>query len=286
MFVSLFFVRKHMNFFNFFNKWIFPFVILIVIFMLTNIWVVIFVILSFIAYKIFVNRDFFYSVKAKRCVGESDYLNAVRNYSLAINVNSNKPAYHLEKGYTLMMLGDFEEAKKVLTSINTSKFPLNIYQSAQSFLSIVEWKLGNLETAIKTTEQLHEQNYYTTTTYGNLTYFYILNGQYDKALALSKEAYDYNSSDAAIIENSARIHHLTGDTEQALKLYKQLEEKNPRYPEAWYNYALLLIDLEMYQDANIAINKCLAQEFTALTAITQDNAKQLNETIQIKLSNQ
>lgn len=276
-----------MNFFQFFNKWIFPIVILFAIYAFTKeIWYVVLVVVCFLLYKLFRIRDFFYSIKAKRCIGNTDYLGAINNYNKAIAANSNNAKHYLEKGYILMLIGDFEQAKDVFSNITSSRFPHIDCINAMNYLSIAEWKLGNIDKATKLLEQTHTENYQSSTTYGNLTYFYILSNEYDKALTLANEAYSYNPNNPVIVENLARVYHLLGDLEQSEKFYLELEQLNPRYPEAWYNYALLLLDKNQPEMALEKIKNCLTQEFTYLTAITPEDAKQLNEQILSKLSTQ
>ena len=89
-------------------------------------------------------------------------------------------------------------------------------------------------------EDAYDQNMISTTLYGTLGYFYILNNQTAKALEFNKEAYEYNKENAVIADNLAYNYILFGEFEKAEEIYKVVLATKPQFIEPYYNYALLL----------------------------------------------
>lgn len=172
------------------------------------------------------------------------------NYNVAFNLM--KSAYKTTKlsphktisySYYLIREGRIEEADVVLNKVTYLKkrelSPADLMNSKIN-RSLVLWKQDKLDKAIELLEECHKENLVSTTLYGTLGYFYILNNQLTKALEYNKQAFEYNSDNAVIADNLAYNYILFGEFEKAEEIYKKILVAKPQFIEPYYNYALLL----------------------------------------------
>ena len=110
--------------------------------------------------------------------------------------------------------------------------------------------------------------------YGNLGYFYILQGEIEKALELNKEAYDFSSDDAIILDNLAFSYYLSGNIDKAEEIYiKMHEQKKPAFPEGYYNYGLVALKKGDKEKAKELFEKALLQKFSYLSDLTRETVE-------------
>ncbi len=119
-----------------------------------------------------------------------------------------RPQHRLTCAYLLLKEGRLEEADKIIAPLRTAvakKYNPNL---ARVYYSLVLWKRGELDQAVESLEGLLEEGYRTGVLYGNLGYFLIEKGDYDRALEVNLAGIDYDSSSAVGRDNSgAYLHH-------------------------------------------------------------------------------
>jgi len=143
--------------------------------------------------------------------------------------------------------------------------------SAKLNMALVKWKKGNLDEAIADMEALYnEDNYRSTVHYGTLGCFYLLSGQYSKALEFNREGYEYNNTDKVIRDNLAQTHLLMGDMREAKELYEALIADEPAFLEPYYNYGQLLGQMGDYEGALKSYRKALTYEEKYLSTVTRE----------------
>lgn len=182
--------------------------------------------------------------------------------------------------YTLLMSGDVEQAEKTLNTILESNFNKDKKQQAKLTLSLLLWKKGNLDTAIELLEDMYK-NYKSTVLYQNLGYFYILKGDYDKALQFNLEAYDYNSADSSIMDNLAQNYYFKEDYDKALELYEKIAPLKPTFVTYYYYYGLTLLKKNNLQDALKAMKDGLSCNFSYLSLIEKEEIERKISEIQL-----
>jgi tetratricopeptide (TPR) repeat protein len=179
--------------------------------------------------------------------------------------------------YLLLKTGHTDEAGLVLDKLLEKKPKREEELYAKSNLALVYWKKGDLDSAVSTLQEVI-QEYRTSAIYGSLGYLLILKGDLEKALEFNLEAYDYNSENTVILDNLGQTYYMKGIYDKALEIYKTLIAKNPGFPEAYYNYALLLLKLDQKEKAVEMLKKALDSKFSLLSDITKDMvAAKLNE---------
>ena len=96
----------------------------------------------------------------------------------------------------------------------------------------------------------------------------------------NKEAYEYNPDKAVIADNLGQAYYLNGDYEEAKELYVKIMEKNPNFPEAYYNYALVLIKTGDNKKAKEMLNEALTKEFHNLTTVSLTKVKETLDSLE------
>lgn len=146
-----------------------------------------------------------------------------------------------------------------------------------SLQALVAWKEGDIELAVGKLEDVYNQGFKNTNIYQNLGIMYNLSGDYEKALAFNKEAYDYNSDDNIIVDNLADTYSLMGEYKEAEKIYEDLinREPEPRFPEAYYGYGEVLINLGKTHEGIAMIEKSLTKPFSFLSLKTKEDIENM-----------
>ncbi|MBC8597048.1 tetratricopeptide repeat protein [Qingrenia yutianensis] len=209
-------------------------------------------------------------------------------FEKAYKTGKMKPQTALYYSYLLLRDGRLEESdkkfdeilsqnKKALTETDINNVHLN--------KTLVKWKSGDLKGALADAQSLYDNGYKTTALYGVLGYWYDLDGQYEKALEVNKEAYDYNSDDLIIADNLAQNYFLLGDIEKSHDMYVDILNKDPQFIEPYYNFALVLDALGEYDDALCELNNALEMKEKFLSTVTHDMVRAKIEEIKNKKSN-
>ena len=168
-------------------------------------------------------------------------------------------------GYLVLRSGDAERANKLFNLLGMEK--LNEIQKIKlkSNKALCKWKMGDIKSSIEIYEEIIKDTP-STVDYGSLGYLYILDNQFEKALEFNKEAYDYNSDSDVIIDNLANSYLKLKDYENAEKYYKILFDKNPTFPECYFEYGKYLFE-KGDEKASEYLNKALSCKFSELSAV-------------------
>jgi len=181
-----------------------------------------------------------YTLKANAAYQKGAVEETIALLHKAYKTGSAKANVVTTYGYVLLKYGKLEEAirifKEQLASSNLSD---NDRYSVKSNYALALWKKGELDEAISLSEGIIT-HYKNTSIYGSLGYLYIVKGDLEKALKFNLEAYDYNNTNGVILDNLGQTYFLMGNFEKSDEFFKKLMSLNPKFPEAYYDYALLL----------------------------------------------
>lgn len=227
------------------------------------------VLLIFIAYLLYSGRagvfTFIGSLRYSRGLTDKALIWFKRGYETQKSSTRSIISY----AYLLLKTGNLEESELVLDKFLGKKAKKEDEMYAKSNLALVYWKKGDLDSAVTTLLEVIEE-YKTSAVYGSLGYLLILKGDLDKALEFNLEAYEFNSTNTVILDNLGQNYYLKGMYEKSLETYETLISKNPGFPEAWYNYALLLVKLDQGEKAVEMLKKAQESKFSFLSDLTKD----------------
>lgn len=215
---------------------------------------------------------------AKLKLGKNDDNVALKMFKIADIIGNLSVANKELYGYTLLRCGFVDTAYVQLRSI----LPLTRADSAQRYnlknlIALTLWKSGNLDEAIEELEEVMDSGYKNTKIYQNLGIFYNLCGNPEKAKRFNVEAYEYNSDDNVITDNLADCYHLCGELEKSAELYEELINRTPEpsFPEAYYGYGSVLIEMGQRDKGVEFIKKSLDKPFSFLSVKSKEEVEQL-----------
>ena len=212
-----------------------------------------------------------YVIKANLAFQKGNAQEVLDLLGKAYKTGSAKASVVSTYGYMLLKHGRLEEAMSIFTELfNCSKLSATEKFDVQANYALALWKKDQLDEAITLLEKVIA-SYKNTNIYGSLGYLYNLNGNLDKALKFNLEAYDYNNTNGIILDNLAETYFLLGDFENADKVFKELMALNPKFPEAFYDYALVLEKMGDREKCIEYLNKAMQFKPHYLSAITSED---------------
>ncbi|ACL77499.1 tetratricopeptide repeat protein [Ruminiclostridium cellulolyticum] len=186
-------------------------------------------------------RSSIYLFKANSAYQKGNTQEAINLLEKAYKTESAKAVVVTTYGYLLLKEGHLDESLKIFKEQlnSTSKISDNDLYSLKANYALALWKNGELDRAIAIYEEIFP-NYKSTNVYGSLGYLYILKGNVEKALEFNLEAMEYNNTGAVILDNLGQTYYMMGEYTKAEEIFKKLMALGPKFPEAYYDYALVL----------------------------------------------
>lgn len=240
----------------------------------TNFWLGLISTLVIIGVFLYVKRAAIFALLGRTAYGQGNIKNALEWFHRAYKTGVAKPQTIVSYGYLLLKSGNIEDAEHILDILSRRRLNENDRAVLKSNMALVQWKKGNLDEAINTLEEVIK-SYETTNIYGSLGYMLIQKGDLDKALEFNLKASDYNSSNAIIMDNLGQTYYLRGNYEKATEIYENIMESNPKFPDAYYNYALVLKAKKEYPKALETVRKALDYQLSFLSTITKEQIDNL-----------
>lgn len=207
-----------------------------------------------------------------------DTAGARREYEALMKDGILKPSFMLP--YSVLLLRDdtpesYAKVKGMLARIQRS--PELSKEDRPQLLanySVADYKLGNLDKALKLLEASHRERP-CGLTYQTLGYLYVVAGDLDKALAYNQEALDYDDEDSICLDNMAQtLYSLKGDKAAAKPYFDKANEIKPgQIDTLWF---LSRYDLDEGNTA-AAIEKletALEGRFSPLNHVNRDQVEQ------------
>ncbi len=212
-----------------------------------------------------------YIIKANRAYASGDVQGTIDHLEKAYKTGSAKSSVVTTYGYVLLKYGRLEEAMKIFDEqLRSPKLSNSELYDTQSNYALGLWKQGKLDEAIKLFEEIIPK-YKNTSIYGSLGYLYNLAGDLEKALKFNLEAADYNSTGGVISDNLGQTYYLMGEYEKANEVFKKLMTLNPKFPEAYYDYALVLEKLGDKEKCIEMLKNSQLYKLNYLSAISKED---------------
>lgn len=146
------------------------------------------------------------------------------------------------------------------------------YRHVHSYRALLLWKQNRIDDAVNLLSGLIEEDFKTSIIYANLGWLLIEQGEYEKALAVNLEALEYDRSNA-VLDNVGLNYMKLGDLVKSREIYNELIEREPVFPDAWYNCGLLLKKEGNDAEAEKMFQRALDCEFTFLGTVTKDEVE-------------
>jgi len=253
-------------------KFILPLALIIVL-RTISIWLSVAGIVIYVAVLLYTARARIYSLMGARSYARGDMDKTIEWFERIYRLKNPPVRDCVSYAYILLKNGITEKADEILQNLlnKNPSGPDSPY--IKSVFALVLWKKGKTGEAVKLLENVRE-NYVTTSVYESLGYMLIEQGDLEKALKVNLEAYDYNSDDKVIMDNLGQTYYLLGEYEKANEIYEKLMNSSPTFPEAYYNYGLLLDKLGDREKAAEMMKKALSLKFTALSTVSREKIEE------------
>ena len=224
---------------------------------------------AYLIFTVYRNYPTIQATKGSRAYNAGNTDIAMTYFEKAVKHPFAKPYIKSSFGYVLLREGRLEEAEPYLLEAAQMKtrderFKYNSILN----LAILNWKKGDIDEAIDIVENIRD-DYQSSIMYEILGYLYIAKGDYEKALAFNKEAYDYNRDDNVITDNLAQSYYFLGDFDQAEALYEDTIDYI-KFPEAHYYYGILKWKKGDYLAAYEALSTSVRLKVSFLSIVDKD----------------
>lgn len=224
-------------------------------------------------YLFFKNRYIMYAIIGNKYFTKNEYELSKSWFKKAVAVKTCSPNVKISYSYILLRTGDLEDARKVIEDVMTSKLDSKTKNLAKQNCSLILYKSGKLKEAIEIMEEVYH-DYKNTTVYGSLGFLYIEDGDYNKALEFNLKAMDYNQNDTIILDNLGQNYYLLENYDEAMNIYKKLMTLKPEFPDAHYNYGLVLERKGLKDEALEEFKKSLNYRFSFLSSVKKEEVEE------------
>ena len=180
------------------------------------------------------------------------------------------PAKQIQVAYAELKFGEEREAKKLLNLLlMDAKIKPAVKGQARCMMAIIALQNKEIAEAKEMLESIKESGFVNSNFYATYGYMAILTEDEQYYTDVNEEAYQYNSDNMVICDNYGLCLYKKGEYERAKEIYASFIDKNPNFPEAYYNYGCVLDKLGETRQAIQMLEESLNQEFSGVTTIRQ-----------------
>lgn len=208
--------------------------------------------------------------KAAAKIGKGDIAGAKQLYKEAVNEGLQDPRYLLSYSVLMIRAGEFQEARELLVKIQ--KYTMSDEYRRQLFVNYAScvYKMGELEKGLDILERQHQKQP-SGLVYQTLGYLYVEGGDFEKALAYNKEAYEYDDDDSIIVDNLAQTYYRLGNNKKTAKKYfDKAHELKATQIDTLYFLAQYDIEAGKKEDAREKLETALEGRFSPLNYATKE----------------
>ena len=178
------------------------------------------------------------------------------------------PGQQIQVAYAELKFGEERESKKILNLLlMDSKAKPAVKGQARCMMAIIALQNKEIEEAREILESIKKSGYVNSNFYATYGYMAILTGDKEYYTKANEESYQFNPDNMVICDNYGLCLLHLGELDKAKEIYAQLIDKNPNFPEAYYNYACVLEKTGDLAQAIEMLEEALNQEFSGVTTI-------------------
>lgn len=249
-------------------KLVLPIVLTIILFNFSKIAGIIGII-AYIGYLVVSGRPRYYAMAGKKCYDAGDMKGAAEWFEKCYKSGNANISLKASYAYILLKAGETDKAHEVLKPLLNVKMSSDEEITVKSNYALVLWKKNDIDGAVDVMERLLEK-YKNTLVYENLGYFLMLKGDFNRALELNLEAYNYNSDDKIIMDNLGQNYFMLGDNDKSIEIYEKLMDRKPEFPEPYYYYGCALAASGRLKEGLEAMKKGVDYKFSPLSTIDKE----------------
>lgn len=190
-------------------------------------------------------------------------------------------------GLMLMRRKEYAKAVEVLRHARTLKLNPQQWSIVYQNLGLAYWKLGEIDRAVEIYEKIFEK-VQTVNMYSTLGFLLIAQGDqtgdYQKALDFNRKAYDYDDTDASVVDNLGQVLYRTGEIEEAEKMFEKALSIKPTQFDTLYFLSRIRISQDRVEEAKKMLDTALDKTYSVFNTVPRENAIELARSIDMDLS--
>ena len=109
-------------------------------------------------------------------------------------------------------------------------------------------------------------------------------GDYQKALDFNRKAYDYDDTDASVVDNLGQVLYRTGEIEEAEKMFEKALSIKPTQFDTLYFLSRIRISQDRVEEAKKMLDTALDKTYSVFNTVPRENAIELARSIGMDLS--
>ena len=227
----------------------------------------------FLVFNVIPKYPYIYVSKGTKLINEGSIEEGLKIFKKAADSKNVDYMTKIRYVFTELKLGDIKKAKEKISYILAEKkLPPGMRYEAKAVFALILFKEGEIEDAKELMTEVYE-NYKNTNMYCTLGYLFNILEEPEAAVKFNLEAYEYNDSHNTILDNLGQAYYLNGENKKARETYEKLMDNSPSFPEAYYNYALVLLKDNEKELAKEMLERALGKPFNNLTTVTEDEIK-------------
>lgn len=224
---------------------------------------------AYLVFTVYRNYPTLQATKGSRAYNAGNTDVAMAYFEKAVNHRFAKPYIKSSYGYVLLREGRLDEAEPYLQEAANMKTRDERFKYNNILnLAILSWKRGDIDKALEIVLNIKEA-YKNSIMYEILGYLYIAKGDYEKALEVNKEAFEFNKDDNVITDNLAQSYYFLGRYDEAEALYEEIIDY-VKFPEAHYYYGIILWNKGDYLGAYEALENATRLKNSFLSIVDKE----------------
>jgi len=193
-------------------------------------------------------------IEAEKQIILENYAKAYDLLLITRDINPSDPAVYFKLAEVVMQNGENEKALEYITEAIRLDDQNKYYRI---FKAEIEKSLSRFDDAIDTYESLLENISDTESYLYELALLYQYKEQFEKALEAYDEAEDFYGPTVEVLREKQKIYLRTNDMEALMEDWDELITLNPLNPEYILEYASVLINNQLYDDASVKLKNFL-----------------------------
>ena len=182
---------------------------------------------------------------------------------------------------------NYDKAVEVLRRARKCKLTQEQWSIVYQNLGLAYWKQGNIDHALEIYRKIFEK-VQTVNVYSTLGFLLIAKGDetgdYEEALAFNRRAYDYDDTDASIVDNLGQVLYRTGAVEEAEQMFEKALTIRPTQFDTLTYLARIRIAQGRTDEARTMLDTALNKTYTVFNTVPREQTIALAREIGMDLS--
>ena len=212
---------------------------------------------------------------------------AFAHYEKAYALGCTLPNAMAAYGLLLMRRSQFDKALEVLREARKLKLNPQQWSIIYQNLGLAYWKMGQIDHAVDIYKKIFEK-VQTVNVHSTLGFLLIAQGDqtgdYTEALEFNRRAYDYDDSDASVVDNLGQVLYRTGEMEEAEKMFEKALSIKPTQFDTLVFLSRIRIAQGRADDARTMLDTALNKTYTVFNTVPRQQAIDLARQLGMDLS--